>query len=44
MVVMLDGKKNNLSLRRELNFVIMQNYAKINCIVLPSNMAVVSRG
>ena len=30
---MLGDNDNNLSVRRELNFIIMQNHAKRNCIV-----------
>ena len=42
---MFFGKNNNLSLRWELNFIIMQILRKKkNCIVLPTNMAAVSRG
>ena len=43
---MLDGKNNDLSLRWEVNFIIIQilRKKKKNCIVLPTNMAAVSRG
>ena len=42
MAAMLDGKFNNPSLRSELKLHYYANYAKISCIVLPSNMAAVS--